>query len=90
MGVVFCDQREGGPIYSRGHCAVVVEMARIFLCGSETRKLVLVAVVSPYTVKDQASLRHQDSLGPCKCWADEQGAVIRPQPKEGPQGPREQ
>lgn len=78
-----------GPFSSMACCAVVLEMARAFLLGSEARELVLLAVVGPGPVKDQAALRHHDPLGPCERWADEERAVIRPQPEEGSQGPKE-
>ena len=64
-------------------------MARPSLLGSETRELVLVAAVGPCPVENQATLRHSDPLGPRERWADKEGVVIRTQPEEGPQGPRE-
>ena len=79
-----------GPFSSMGCCAVIVEMARASLLGSEAREFVLLAAVGPCPVKDQAALRHHDPLGPCECWADEEGPVIRPQPEEWSQEPREE
>lgn len=69
-------------------CAVVAEMAKASLLGSEARALFVGAVTGPCPVEDQAALRHQDPPRPCEGWADEEGAVIRPQPEEGSQGPR--
>ena len=57
-------KREGGEFSSIGCCAVVVEMARAPLFGSETRKLVLVAAMGPSPVKDQATLSYCDPLNP--------------------------
>lgn len=87
--ILFHDQKEGGWFSSRGRCAVIVEVAWASLLGSETRKLVPEAVVGLCPMKDQATLRHHDPLGACKCWTDKERAVIRPQPQEGPQGLRE-
>lgn len=77
----------GRRAFSSGRCAVLGEMARASLLGSETRELVQVAAGGPRPVKDQATLRHCDPLGPFERRADEQWAVIRPQPEEGSQGP---
>ena len=77
-------RRKEGSIPPGG---AVVEVAWVSLPGSETRELVVVVGLCP--VKDQAPLRHCDPLGPSKRWTDTEGAVIGPQPEEGPQGPRE-
>lgn len=69
-----------------GCYAVEAEMAKASLLGSEARALCLVAVTGPCPVKDQAALRHRDPPGPCEGSADDEGAVIRPQPEEGSQG----
>ena len=65
----------------------VVEVAWISLPGCETRELAVVVGLCP--VKDQTPLRHCDPSGPSKRWTDTEGAVIRTQSEEGPQGPRE-
>lgn len=65
-------------------------MARASLLSSEAEELVLVAAAGPWPVKNQAILGHWNPMRPCERWADEDGAVIRPQPEKGSQGPREE
>lgn len=57
--------------------------------GIGVEELGLLVVLSPSSMKDQASFRHGDALGPSQGWTDEERTVIRAQPEEGSQGPRE-
>lgn len=63
---------------------MAAEMTRAYLHGCETRELILQALIGPHSVKCQALFRHCDPTGSYECGTDEDGAVIRPYPEEGP------